>query len=449
MKYAVIDIETTGTDPRRDRITEIAIIVSDGKEIIDEFCTLLNPDCKIPYRITAITGIDNQMVSEAPRFYEVARKIVEMTEDTVFVAHNASFDYSFIRHAYSEYGYDFKRDTLCTMKLSRKVMPGLRRYNLGALAEHLGVKIYDRHRALGDARATLSLLHHLIREEEPPKPGKLRGYNSNLDPAQISALPEETGVYYLRDSEGNVIYVGKSNNIRSRISSHMNNNGSTRALEIRNRIVTVDFELTGSELIALLLESDEIKNLKPIYNRSQRRMSFHHGLFCSTDHQGYLSFRAERLKEDSKPLTTFTSAMAARSYLQHITETHGLCQNLNGLHKGPGPCFNYSIHQCLGACIGKEAPDSYNMRAKLVIRDLSYENESFLVIDRGRSNDERCVVWVQNGCYQGYGYFSTEIPINNPDQLIEFVRRRPDNRDIRQILRTYLKRKRVEKIIEI
>lgn len=449
MRYAVIDIETTGMTPRTDRITEIAVVITDGERILEEYSTLINPERKIPYRITSITGISDEMVSEAPHFYEVAKKIVELTEGCIFVAHNASFDYSFIRHEYGVYNYDFQRDTLCTVRMSRKAFPGLKKYNLGSVCQHLGIPILQRHRALGDAKATAVLLHRILQQESEIDRKALRGMNSNLDPTLLSKLPHKTGVYYLRDEEGKIIYVGKSNDIRSRIVSHLNSSATRRALEIRNRIASVDFELTGSELIALLLESDEIKKHKPVYNRSQRRTSYPYGLFTYFDQAGYMRFTVSRINDGRNPLNTFTNAQAARNYLEFIVEEYELCQRLAGVISGQGACFHHSIHRCKGACIGEEPAEQYNVRANLALSGLRFDSESFIIIDAGRSLEERSVILVENGCYKGFGFVDINEAFSKPSELRERVGNYADNRDIRQILRSYLKRKKVEKIIPI
>ncbi|MEQ8811132.1 MAG: 3'-5' exonuclease, partial [Imperialibacter sp.] len=160
--YAIIDIETTGGNAQFSKITEIAIYVHDGSQVVDEFTTLVNPECNIPPFITKLTGITNEMVEDAPRFFEVAKKIVEITEGKIFVAHNVNFDYGFVRHEFKRLGYEFKRDTLCTVKLSRKILPGKSSYSLGNLCKSLGIEIENRHRAGGDAFATVKLIEILL-----------------------------------------------------------------------------------------------------------------------------------------------------------------------------------------------------------------------------------------------------------------------------------------------
>jgi DNA polymerase-3 subunit epsilon len=275
--YAIVDIETTGGSSEYDRITEIAILIHDGKKITDTFITLVNPEREIPQYITALTGITNEMVAGAPKFYEVARRIVELTENRTFVAHNAGFDYNFIRNEFRSLGYRYQREQLCTVRLSRMLVPGLKSYSLGSLCNELGIEIRDRHRAAGDAYATARLFDILIDLNNTSGLDLLSNRllsNNDLHPELsidlIRDLPEETGLYYFYDENSEVLYIGKSRNIKSRVISHINNNSSKRAIQMRRLIADIGYELTGSELIALLKESAEVRNRKPCYNRKRR-----------------------------------------------------------------------------------------------------------------------------------------------------------------------------------
>ena len=164
--YAVVDIETSGGRAQVDKITEIAIYIHDGEKIVDEFSTLINPETYIPPFITRLTGINNDMVATAPKFYEVAKKIVLMTEGRLFVAHNAPFDYRFIQEEFKRLGYNYQRQTMCTVRMSRKIIPGMGSYSLGNLCQNLGITINNRHRAAGDALATTKLLELLLLKTE-------------------------------------------------------------------------------------------------------------------------------------------------------------------------------------------------------------------------------------------------------------------------------------------
>jgi len=442
--YAVIDVETTGGNFSSERLTEIAIYLHDGEKIVDEFSTLLNPEQPIPYMITRLTGISNEMVAGAPRFCEVARKIVELTEGATFVAHNASFDYNFIRHEFRRLGYNFRRPTICTVKMSRKLLPGLQSYSLGKLCRELGIVIENRHRAAGDALATTRLLELLL-ETDRQAIEKQSGYSI---PEMIKEVPEETGVYYLHDEQGRIIYIGKSNNMFERLLQHFRNSETSKAVEMRNRAASVSYEPTGSELIALLLESDEIKHHKPLFNRAQRRSVFSYGLFDFTDENGYRHLQIGHQLNGQQPVTSFTTMEHARKYLYGIVERFELCQKLCGLYETRGACFHYGIKQCRGACVGAETPEAYNRRVDAAIRLSGFMHPDFYIIDRGRHRDEAAVVKIAGGRYCGFGYVSPS-EAHNTTSLDYCISPYSDNRDTRQIIQTFLKKNPRTKIIRV
>ena len=208
--YAVIDIETTGGNAQHGKITEVAIFVFDGEKIVDEFSSLINPECPIPEYITRLTGITNEMVADAPKFYEVAKEIVEYTEGHVFVAHNVNFDYKFIQAEFAKLGYPYKRETLCTVRLSRKAIPGQPSYSLGKITKALGISLDNHHRAAADARATVDLLHYCMQQPhgEEALDSLLKGQRAGKEARKLlpsdtlNRLPESCGVYYFHDADG-------------------------------------------------------------------------------------------------------------------------------------------------------------------------------------------------------------------------------------------------------
>lgn len=450
--FSVIDIETTGGNSKNDRITEIAIYVHDGEKIIDEYQSLVNPERPIPYFISQLTGIDDNLVKSAPKFYEIAKKVIEVTKDTVFIAHNVGFDYNFIREEFKTLGFDFKMKKLCTVQLSRKLLPGMESYSLGKLCKRLNIEINGRHRAAGDALATVQLFeilltkdqNNLIRISEEKKEIAIPSHISN---DLIKPLPDETGVYYFYDHEDNLIYIGKSKNVRSRIVSHFNNNTTKKAVTMKQQIKRIDFELTGSELIALLKESEEIKEELPIYNRAQRRSLFNYGIYANLELDGYIHLRAQKSVKNQKPITTFYSLKEAKEQLRKVVDEYELCLKLSGLYQTEGACFYHQIERCHGACIGKESINEYNARVSKAFEKFTYKDENVIIIDKGRSISEKSVVLVNKGQYLGYGYIEESDMIEDPDQLYNYIKEKRDNKDTRQIIRNYLKNNKVEKLI--
>lgn len=454
--FAILDIETTGGSPKTEKITEIAIFFHDGKKVVDEWSTLLNPEKPIPYFITGLTGITNEMVAEAPRFFEIARELVERTKDLTIVGHNVKFDYSFIKSEFKHLGFEFDRPTLCTIQLSRKILPGHKSYSLGKLCKDLGIEITGRHRAAGDALATVKLFELLRTKQngefeaallrEPS--GRYRNLNEHLTVEDIQKLPEDCGTYYFFDDQQQLLYIGKSKDIRHRVLSHLGNTSSKRALEMKQRIHSISYELTGSELIALLKESREIKDQKPRYNRAQKRISSYWGLYPGKDEFGYITFSLKKISETADdPVTCFNNKKEARESLTKMVGKHWLCQKLSGLYQTDGACFHHSIRQCNGACVQGEAVSAYNKRAEALLDSLTLDRGNVLIIDKGREPDERSLVRIEKGIYMGYGYLSVNDAYLGIEEMLACIQPSLDNRDIRQILKNWLKNNKVEKIL--
>jgi len=452
--YSIIDIETTGGNPYRDKITEIAIYVHDGEKVVKEFQSLINPERKIPFFISRMTGITDQMVAYAPRFYEIAKTIVELTENTVFVAHNASFDYNFIKSEFKHLGYFFQRESLCTVKLSRKIIPGKKSYSLGKLCKELDINIFDRHRAQGDALATVKLFELLLKknsngifEETLGMKNGAYAVNNAITKDVIDKLPQKTGIYYFFDKTGKIIYIGKSKDIRQRVLSHLNTIKSKHALEMAGKIASIEYEVTGSELIALLRESEEIKTHGPIYNRQQRRCNYNYGLYSYADEKGYICLKADKTNSLLTPHTSFASLDQAKEFLFGITEKFNLCQNLTGLYVTNSACFQYAVKQCQGACLGIEPPEYYNLRVKEALDYAGFVKENLIVLDQGRTPTETGFIIIENGKFLGYGFADKETQLQTPDDFKMLMKPAADNRDTRIIISGFLRNKRTGKRI--
>ena len=452
--FCVVDIETTGGSKLYSKITEVAIYRYDGKQVVDELVTLINPECSIPEYISRLTGITNEMVVDAPKFYEIARRIIEITDNSVFVAHNVSFDYGIIQHEFDCLGYDFKRETLCTVKLSRSLLPGYSSYSLGNICRDLNIEINGRHRAGGDALATVKLFEILIDKNGgiPPiknneKPLNKTTLNPEIIIENFDNLPQKTGVYYFKNSKNEIIYIGKSKNIKSRVFNHLKGGNGTKASKMVDEIVDVDSIITGNELIALLKESEDIKMNQPKYNRALRKKNYRYGLYSYYDRKGYCRLVIKKPTANENPILIFSSQEQASQKLYQIMDEYTLCQKMCGVYEGSNGCFHYQLKQCHGACIGKEDQESYNNRVHAMLRSLDFGINNLIIIDKGRSSDEFSVVCIENGSYVGYGYFYKDESFSNPKDFFEIIALKEDNRDARKIISSYLNKNKPIKTI--
>ncbi|MCF7560207.1 GIY-YIG nuclease family protein [Sabulilitoribacter multivorans] len=452
--YAILDIETTGGKYNEEGITEIAIYKYDGHEVVDQFISLINPERDIQPFVVNLTGINSSMLRHAPKFYEVAKRIVEITDDCILVAHNASFDYRILSTEFRRLGFEFERKSLCTVELSKYLIPDQPSYSLGKLVRSLGIPVSDRHRASGDALATVKLFKMLI-DKDSSKSIIQQSIRLNpkyqLEPRHIdiiAELPSITGVYYIHNTDGDIIYIGKSNNIKKRINQHFTNTNQ-KSKKIQAQVYTVTYEATGSELVALLKESEEIKRIKPIYNRALRRSIFTHALYSFVDENNYVNLKIDVADGRKKPITTFSNRQSGKSFMVNAVEDYNLCQKLTGLYKTKTSCFNYEIKTCEGACIQKETPELYNKRVEALINKNSYANKNMVIIDKGRDVDERSAILIENGVFKGLGYFNLNYQINNLEILESIITPMQNNRDTQHIIQSYLRKNKRVKIVSI
>lgn len=438
-EYAIVDIETTGGNASGSRITEIAIIIHDGKKIVERWETLVNPQKEIPPAIFALTGITNEMVSTAPIFDLISDKVLELLKDRVFVAHNVNFDYSFIRNELELAGFKWTARKLCTVRAARKIKPGLPSYSLGRLCNSLDIPLENAHRAGGDANATAILFSRLLEWDDAKvietmikKTATDQRLPPHLPPTDFDALPEKTGVYYFYDQYKKVIYVGKAINIKKRVASHFSghNINSQRQNFLRD-IHGISFEVCATELIALLLECTEIKKLWPTYNRALKRFEFNYGLYEYEARSGYRYLAVGKLSKGQSCIESFNNLHTAINALMQLKEQftidHRFCNF--GIPDLPQATKNE-----LGIL---PDVDSHNEKIENALHFLVSKRQSFAIIDKGRTQEEKSIIYVENGHFYGMGYLSSDIIVNEITELKEHVTRYASNQYIMQLIYNY------------
>lgn len=435
MLYAVVDIETTGGFAANHGITEIAILIYDGKQVINRYQTLINPHQTIPIYIQALTGIDNDMVSTAPDFREVAEEIYSLLHDKIFVAHNVNFDYSFVKHHLDTCGYALNCKKLCTVRLSRKLFPGFPSYSLGKLCSSLAVPLTNRHRADGDASATAIILGMLIEKDTDGLIGDTLKRSSkdqtlppNLQKAEIDKLPNTPGVYYFKDQKGKVIYVGKAKQLKKRVCTHFTGHSiSMQRQNFLRSIHHIDFQTCGTELMAFILEAAEIKKLWPENNRAMKRFEQKYSLYHFEDQNGYIRLGIDKYRKNGTVLYSFNHLLEGHQLLKTMASEHLLCEKLCFIQKQKMACTGHANGACLGACIGEESAEEYNYRVKQAIQQLHDLLPSFALIDNGRDEEEKSCLWVEKGKFYGMGYISDYVDVNDLETLKSAIIPYPSN----------------------
>lgn len=443
IEYAIVDIETTGGNARGSRITEIAIIIHNGTEIIERYETLVNPQIDIPLPIFALTGINNDLVKDAPIFDDISEKVLELLTNRVFVAHNVNFDYSFVYHQLTEAGFKWSAKKLCTVRAARKIMPGIASYSLGRLCKSLDIPLENRHRAGGDADATAILFSRLLASD-------LEGYMDkmikktaqdqrlppNLPPDDFLKLPEKPGVYYFYNAVNTVIYVGKAVNIKKRVASHFTgNNVSSQRQNFLREIHSISFEICATELMALLLECTEIKKLWPAYNRALKRFEGKYGLYHYEARNGYRYLAIGKLSKFQSSIEYFSQEYEGINVLQSLAHRFELDARF--------------CHYCTTtdrATVQEndfiDLPDVeiHNEKVENAIQSLTRSRNSFAIIDQGRTKDERSCIWIENGHFYGMGYITSDIAISDPSEIKEYVTLYKSNQYIMKLIYNYVEK---------
>jgi len=356
--YAILDIETTGGKFNEEGITEIAIYKFDGHNIVDQFISLVNPERPIQEFVVNLTGINNKMLKNAPKFYEVAKRIIEITSDCILVAHNTAFDYRILSTEFDRLGYDFNRNTVCTVELSQKLILDQPSYSLGKLTRSLGIPMTDRHRASGDALATVQLFKLLLEKdiEKTIVQSAIKYFDRRQEKQKlrrlIDEIPPEQALYYIHDTEGKVIFLGKGKNIKAEIN-RLFLKSTKRAIKIQDRAQSITYEKSGNELFMRLKYYLELESLSP----------------------------------------------------------------------------------------------KFNFRKKKTLNNQPFNNDNFLIIDKGREIEENAVILIENNDVFGYGYTNLGHQEQQIDVLKAILTPIEDKLLSKSIIKNYLNRNKVQKII--
>ncbi|MBK7641039.1 MAG: hypothetical protein IPJ22_13650 [Bacteroidetes bacterium] len=427
--FAIVDIESSGGNFQKDRIIEIAIIIHDGKKVVDQFATLINPLTPITPFVITLTGITDKMVESAPTFEQVSAKILEITKDMVFVAHNAKFDYGFLKSEFKRINLSFNRKQICTVNLSKKMLPHHKSYSLGNLCNDLGIEIKNRHRALGDTMATVLLLEHLISKDKDQLIKRivsdeilLAYLPENLSKSIVDGLPEELGVFYFHDKEGAVNFIGRGKNIKEQIINLFENKqNKVEIRELKSEIFDITYELTGSELISSFIELSEIWKLNPKYNKYQGLAKYKYGIF-KEELEGKSKLLVKALNEIEKPLIRFVSKKRAEKGIENLVEKFSVFAN-----------------------ISMESEIIINK----IVKHFEYPKANFFMIEEGRSGNERSAIMIEDGIYVGYGYFYPDLIGNDIQELKNCIKKDQETQEIKRLINSYYnkKKKNVETLV--
>jgi DNA polymerase-3 subunit epsilon len=442
--YAIVDIETTGGYAAANGITEICIMVFDGEAVVEKFETLINPHQSIPRYIQAMTGITDEMVEDAPSFDQVAEKIYNLLNRNVFVAHNVNFDYSFVKAQLAAAGFILNTKKLCTVRLSRKIIPGYPSYSLGNLCHSVGIPMYDRHRAGGDTAATVQLFKLLLEKDTDQFISKSLKQNSkeqvlppNVPKEHFDQLPYTPGVYYFHNQKGKIIYVGKAKNIRYRVNSHFSNNSDSRQKQnFLANIYSISHQECATELMAHILESTEIKKLWPVFNYSQKRREDTYGIFLYEDQKGYHRLAIEKNKRQLIPVHTFHYLTDGHTILRKLIREYNLCPKLCFMQTDNQHCEGIKENYCQGACEQQEEPLYYNYRVQQAIDSL-HSTPSYAIVENGLSAEELSCILVWEGQFYGMGCIPADTAITEPAELKSLLTPYKENLFIRNLVNSY------------
>ena len=451
--YAILDIEATGGKVGEESIIEIAIYKFDGEEVVDQFISLVNPEKRIEPFVQKLTNITEKMVRTAPKFHEVAKRIVEITDGCILVGHNVRFDYRMLNQEFNRLGYTYEKEWIDTFEYAETLIPNMPSYSLGKLCDALGIIVTDRHRASGDARATLALFKMLMDKDNEKIITKKTGIklpkkvNSKYD-ALVRNLPNKPGLFYFYNSKKEIIYIGKSINIAQAVNQIFTSK-NIRSNRIKRFTKSIKYELTGSNLLASIKEINELKTLKPILNPSYNNKStYQFGIYYRENKTTYSKLEVGKSRK-KPPFLAFRSQEEANKEFEKIMNNFQFCQKVNVGIKDGEPCFGYTVHTCKGTCIDLESKNDYNLRLKELANKTNYPSDNFLIVSKGREGIEKSFIVIENGVFVGYGYYEYHHQIKTMERIKSIMTEAEETEDVRLIIKNYLYRAKEEQIITI
>lgn len=445
--YAVVDIETTGGGIRWSRITEIAVYLHDGTRLLDSFCTLVNPQMPIPPFISQLTGITDEMVQDAPTFEEIAPTLDQLTQGCIFVAHNVSFDYNFIRHEFARLSQPYERDRLCTVRLSRHFIPGLASYSLGRLCQDINIPLQDRHRASGDAHATMLLLERLLQSAGTDQlqafvssGSPFEALNRRLKSVRLEDIPQSAGILYLLNEAGEPLLIEGATNLRRRAIAFLKNKAGRMGSSLLPQLSDIHFEETGSGLLALLLANEEVVKKKPAFNKAAAKPPVRWKLTATEGADGFLYLGVAR-SEQGEP-GPYTSRKAASEKLSQLVKQYFLCRRFSSLKRE-----SCAPATCLKACQGVEEANQYNRRAMAALEAVVKPVAGQLILDKGRHGAERVVILEEEQGVVRWGVIDPRQGSYSEEDLALAANRSLRASDAAPLLRKYLQKNAVLKTL--
>ena len=412
--FAVVDVETTGGYAARHKMTEIAVVVHDGIHEVQRFTSLLNPEMHIPQGIQALTGITPELVEDAPKFKDIADELRSVLADHIFVAHNVNFDFAFVKQAFEEVGITYNPKRLCSVRYTRQIEKGLRSYSLKNLCTHFGLENKAPHRAWGDAEVTAVILSMMLEKDTAGlwqhairKNSGQFNLPANLPLSDYQALPQEPGVYYFLGRTGKPIYIGKARNLRKRVASHfISDKVSKRSQAFKREIYNINFELTGSELVAGLLEDHEIRQYWPVHNRAQKQRRRRFGIYAYENQLGETCLAVNQVSVQQGFIREFYSVHEAHNWLHKQVEQYALDPSLCG--------FPYQA----------QAPDlqgKHQEGLNQLLSDLNETGSAYVLKTGGRYTEEDGFVLIADGVCRGFGFIPHDFELNQIEDITDFL----------------------------